>query len=140
MLPLLDRYILREIFRPFLIGLIAFTAMLAGTSILFNLVGDVVRNGIPWVLGLEMFLLRIPAIVVPAFPMATVLAVLLALGRLAGDSEITALLAGGISIVRISRPVLIFGAVVSILTFVFNEWVVPKTTYYDHQIYFRCKN
>ena len=68
--------------------------------------------------------------------MATVLAVLLALGRLAGDSEITALLAGGISIVRISRPVLIFGAVVSILTFVFNEWVVPKTTYYDHQIYF----
>ena len=135
-MPLFDRYLLKEIIRPFILGVLGFTAMLSGTSILFALVGDIIRNGIPWSTGLIMFCLRVPSIVVFSFPMATILAVLLALGRLSGDNEITALRAGGIGIDRIALPILAFGLAVSFATIVFNEWVVPQATFHEHEIYF----
>jgi lipopolysaccharide export system permease protein len=67
------------------------------------------------------------------FPVATLFAVLLTLGRLGRDSEIIAMRTGGISMVRIVAPVLAFSIVISILTFWLNEKIVPQANHISQE-------
>jgi lipopolysaccharide export LptBFGC system permease protein LptF len=59
-------------------------------------------------------------------PISMLLATLLVTGGFARHSEITAMLASGVSIYRILVPLLIIGSVVSLLMFGLNEFLVPK--------------
>jgi len=122
----IDRYIIRELFDPFFFGLGAFTAILSASMILFDLVRAVVVRGMPMWTAAQVFVYRLPGIAVYIFPMATLLAALLAFGRLSSSSEIVAMKAGGISLYRIMAPVLAFGMVVSFVTLLFYEVVVPQ--------------
>ncbi len=139
-LSLFDRYLFKALLHPFWMGILGFTTMLSGTAILFNLVGDITRHGIPYSTGCLLFIMRLPGVMTYSFPMATVLAVLLALGRLAGDNEMVALRAGGVGLLRVAAPVLVFGLVVSLCTLVFNEWVVPKATYKERELFLTITN
>jgi lipopolysaccharide export system permease protein len=58
-------------------------------------------------------------------PMAMLLGTLLAMQRLSGDSEITAMKAGGVGIMRIVLPLAFVGLVVSLVSLVLQEVVVP---------------
>src|SRR4051812_7812633 len=60
-----------------------------------------------------------------ALPMGVLTGVLLTLGRLSADSEITAMRAAGISVTRIARPVFILGAVCTALAFYVNFESMP---------------
>lgn len=79
-------------------------------------------------LVLELTVLYMPAMIVKTFSMAMLLASLLAFGRLSSDSEVVALRAGGASLYRIMAPVAVYAFLVSVLTFAFNEGVVPPAT------------
>lgn len=127
MIKILDRYIIKELFDPFLFGLGAFTAILSASMILFDLVRAVVVRGMPLFAAAQVFIYRLPGTAVYIFPMATLLAALLAFGKLSGQSEIVAFKAGGISLYRIIVPVLIFGLGVSLVTLLFYEVVVPRS-------------
>jgi lipopolysaccharide export system permease protein len=59
--------------------------------------------------------------------MAMLLAALLGFGRLSGDSEVIALFASGVSLYRVAVPVVFLSIAVTVLGFVLNENVVPKT-------------
>ena len=122
----IDRYIVKELFDPFIFGLGAFTAILSASMILFDLVRAVVVRGMPLWAAAQVFVYRLPGIAVYIFPMATLLAALLAFGRLSSSSEIVAMKAGGISLYRIMAPVIGFGFVVSVVTLLFYEVVVPQ--------------
>ena len=82
MIKIVDRYIFRELIEPFLFGLGAFTAILSASMVLFELVRAVVLRGMPLLVALQVFVYRLPNIVVYIFPMATLLAALLAFSRL----------------------------------------------------------
>jgi len=127
MIKTIDRYIIKEIFDPFLFGLAAFTAILSASMILFDLVRAVVVRGMPILSAAQIFILRLPGTAVYIFPMATLLAALLSFGRLSSSSEIVAFKAGGISLYRIMAPVLVFGLAVSFVSLLFYEVVVPKS-------------
>jgi len=113
-----------ELGGPFAFGLSAFTLIFAATQILAisRLVSD--QHAPLWA-AIEYFLWQLPSIVVLVIPMAMLLGTLLALGRLSGESEITALKAGGIGLVRIVTPLLAVGFIVSLLALFLQEGVVP---------------
>lgn len=121
---ILDRYMVSELGGPFAFGLSAFTLIFAATQILAisRLVSD--QHAPLWA-AIEYFLWQLPAIVVLVIPMAMLLGTLLALGRLSGESEITAMKAGGISLFRVVAPLLATGFLVSILALFLQEGVVP---------------
>lgn len=127
MIKTLDRYIVKELFDPFLFGLGAFTAILSASMILFDLVRAVVVRGMPLFIAAQIFVYRLPATAVYIFPMATLLAALLSFARLSSQSEIVAFKAGGVSLYRIMAPVLVFGLAISLVTLLFYEVVVPKS-------------
>ncbi|MBN3032888.1 MAG: LptF/LptG family permease [Candidatus Saganbacteria bacterium] len=120
-----DRYIFRELLEPFLFGLGSFTAILSSSMGLLELVRAVVLKGMPVLTAVQIFLFRLPGIVVYIFPMATLLAALMAFSRLSHDSEVIAFKAHGISLYRLIVPVLALGLLVSFLNLTFSEIVVP---------------
>lgn len=93
-----------------------------------------VADQVPGTYILQLTALLLPGIMVKTFTMAVLLAALLAFGRLSSDSEIVALRAGGASIVRIVRSVVLFSVLIAIVTFWFDETVVPNAAVRSKQI------
>jgi lipopolysaccharide export system permease protein len=73
----------------------------------------------------ELLLLRMVPLAILTFPMATLLATLLSFGRLSGDMEVVAIMAGGVSFVRIAIPAFAMGVLVSAFGLYANEYLVP---------------
>ncbi|WP_041245059.1 LptF/LptG family permease [Gloeobacter kilaueensis] len=122
---IMDRYLVSELLLPFLFGVAAFASIGMAIGSLFELVRLITESGLPILTALQVFALRLPQIITYTFPMSMLLATLIAFGRLSGDEEITVLQASGVSIYRIVAPTLVLSVVVSVITFVFNEVVVP---------------
>ena len=96
---ILDRYLLAELGQTFGFGLSAFALILAATQILA--IGRMVSDQhAPLWAAIEVFLWDLPYIVSLTIPMALLLGTLLAIQRLSGESEITAMKAGGITFLR----------------------------------------
>lgn len=121
---ILDGYVAKEMVMPMLFGICAFTSLFVGTDLL-RLVTMAMDLGAPLATVGKLFVLRLPQIIVWTFPMAVLLAVLLALSRLSANSEIVAMKTGGLSFYRIAAPALVIGLVMTGLTLVINEAVVP---------------
>ena len=126
-MTILDRYLFKELFFPFIIGILAFTTILSGSTILFQLVGDAVKYSIPYTDLILLILLKLPTVIALSIPMATLFATITAFGRLGNDLEILALRANGISISRLLVPVIVIGLAISFLNLWFSEAVVPRS-------------
>lgn len=124
----LDRYVIRELIRPTLFGLCIFGSLWL-VNILIKTVEYYVTKGVSGTAVTLIFLYSIPKVVVIASPMACLLGALLAMGRLNNDSEIIAAKGCGISYFRLMMPVFFMGVVMSLLSFFFNDRVVPFTNH-----------
>ena len=89
--------------------------------------GSLVGKGLSWGVITEVFVLSLPFILAMTIPMAVLLAVLYAMSHLAADNEVTALRANGVSVPQILRPLLAWGVLMSALTFLFVDQVLPET-------------
>mgnify|MGYP001165940335 CR=1 FL=1 len=121
-----DRYIFKELLEPFLFGLGSFTIILSAPNIIFNLVTTMIQQGMPLLVAIQIFVYRLPSVVIYIFPMATLLAALMAFSRLSHDSEIIAFRASGISLFRLMVPVVALGVLSSLVNLGFSEIVVPE--------------
>jgi len=70
-----------------------------------------------------------PFILAMTLPMAVLVAVLQTFSRLGADSEITALKASGVSLVRFVRPVLLAASLLALFEFVFVDQVLPRANH-----------
>ena len=128
-IPVLDRYLIRELILPFLFGVGAFTSIGLSVGTVFELVREVAESGLSIEIAVRVFLLRMPEFIVLAFPMSTLLATLMTYSRLSSDSEIIALRSVGISVYRLVIPALIVSLFITGMTFAFNELFVPTASY-----------
>jgi len=127
-LKLLTRYILREQFGPLVFALSSLTALLLLQQVAKQF-GNLVGKGLGWDVIGEFFLLSIPFIIAMTMPMGVLVAVLYAFSRLTAENEITALRASGISVMRLVRPAILFGATLGLLMLVFNDQVLPRSNH-----------
>lgn len=128
-LSTLDRYITVElsIFFVFSVGLLSSVSVAVGT--ISDLVYQISEYEIPIPLALLIFCYRVPEYVAYALPISLLLTTLVIYGRLNGDRELIAMRSVGISIYRIVIPALVLSSLVTYLTFVLNELVVPTANY-----------
>lgn len=118
----LDRYILREAWPVFLFGL----ALYVGFGLISNLLPRAQWMGTAELSSILKWLaLQVPYASVQAMPIAGLLAVMLAFGRLARENELLVMQAGGISVLRTARPFLLGGLLLSGFSLALSEWVVP---------------
>lgn len=99
------KYLLGELAGPFLVGVGSFTLVVLLQR--FSRLSDlVIAKGVPPRLVGRLLLSLIPPFFEITLPASLLMAVLLGIGRLAADSETTALLTAGVGMRRVASPVL----------------------------------
>ena len=121
---IIDRYVLRELLSPFAMGVGVFTFFLVIDRI-YHLTELVITKGVPFSLVLALLGFTLPAFLALTLPMALLVAVLIVGGRLASDMEVTALKAAGVSPLRLLRPFLVAGVVVTLMSATLTLWLAP---------------
>jgi LPS export ABC transporter permease LptF/LPS export ABC transporter permease LptG len=122
---LIDRYVLREIVPPFLVGLllVAFVLLMNEVLLLAELF---IAKGVPALEALRILGLLVPSVLAFALPMAVLMGVLGGLARLSADSEIVALRSLGVGQVRLARPIALFGLAGFLVTLPLALYVAPR--------------
>jgi lipopolysaccharide export system permease protein len=117
-------YIFREIPPPFLVGMATFTFVLLMGKFL-KLAEMVVEKGVPLADVIWMVVYLLPSFWLYTIPMALLLAILLAFGRLSGDSEVTAMKSCGISLYGLLPPPLVFSVLACAACLCVTVYAVP---------------
>lgn len=124
MMKIVDKYLALEFIKPFFIVLFALTVVMISTF-LFQLTDFIIIKKIPVLTVVKLLFYKLPSFVVETLAMAVLFSTLLALSRLVKDSEYTALRMGGITFSRLLIPLLILGLLISGVTYILNERLVP---------------
>ena len=117
-------YIFKEIPPPFLVGMATFTFVLLMGRFL-KLAEMVVEKGVPLSQVVWMIVYLLPSFWLFTIPMALLLAILLAFGRLSGDSEVTAMKSCGISLYGLLPPPLLFSLFACLACLWVTVYAVP---------------
>ena len=122
----LDWYILKKFLRVFFFSIFLF-AVIAVVIDISEKTDDFVRSGLS---GPEIFthyyIGFIPHIIALLFPLFVFIAVIFFTSKMAGQTEIVAILASGTTYNRWLRPYWIGGVLLGLLLWVSNQWIVPK--------------
>ena len=121
---LLDRYILREILGYSGLGLGVFLFILLTPEVL-RLSELLARENVALPQMGKLLLSALPAKLTWAIPLGVLAGLLMALSRVAADSEVVALQSAGVSPRRLLRPVLLFAGAGALLTFAATSWWGP---------------
>ena len=124
-MSILTRYILKEMVGPTILGFSFYTAIILMQR-LFDMAGMIIRQSLPASAVGKLLLYSLPHIVVLTVPMSLLFGILIAVGRLSADSEITAMRALGISTRKIYRPVFFFSLLVFSLSLYLINYVMPR--------------
>ena len=120
----LDRYLGKTVIRGALVALLVLVAIDSFFAFL-NEVQDIGRGSYGLADILLYVLLGTPQRIHTLFPMAALLGSLMALGGLAAHSELIAVRAAGVPVVRIVAAVLKAGLVLLLLAAAIGEWLAP---------------
>lgn len=124
----LQVYTLKEFFPPFLLSAGIFTFVMLLDKLL-DLLDMIVSKGVPVRTVVEVFLLLLPSMVAVVIPMGVLAGVLMAVGRMESDLEITAMKASGISIMTLIRPLMLAAVILTMIMVLFNNYVLPDANH-----------
>lgn len=131
----IQRYLFREIVAPMFMALVIFTfVLMMGRS--QQLMEMVVDKGIPLEQILKLLANLLPAFLVLTIPVALLIGVLLAFGRLSAESELVALKACGVNLSLLMRPVLILAILSCLVTASLTLYIEPAAnTAFRRQVF-----
>ncbi|KXV64528.1 LPS export ABC transporter permease LptF [Gluconobacter oxydans] len=138
-LPLLDRYILRQL-------LIALLALTGGATALIwltqslHFVSMVVQHGLSLRVFIQLTSLMLPSFIAVILPITTFLVVLFTYQRMVGDRELTVMRAAGRSPLELARPGLLCAFFSVILCYVLTLWLAPVSYHAFHRYEFQIRN
>lgn len=130
---ILRNYILKEFFHSFLLSIIVFTFVFLVGNII-SLANYIINKGVDIFSVLKLFFFLIPWLLSFTLPIAILTAVILTFGRFSSDGELTAMKASGVSLARVSSPVIILGIIFSFLAFFLNDQVSPNASFASRRV------
>src|SRR6056297_4349655 len=124
-LKTLKRYIWRDSFPPFLLGLFGFIIFIS-VNLLYFLSLNIIDYGIPpWRL-FQLLYFFLPELSAEAIPVGVLLSIFWILSQMSTKNELMALQVHGISFKSLVMPFLIFGLFISFFTFLLNDYLIPE--------------
>ena len=126
-MSILDRYILKKFFVPFLYCFGGFI----GIWFIFDLADnlqDFIQGSATFEMLASYYASQVPEIIIIALPLGTLLALLYSLSAMSRSNEIISMLGSGRSVVRILVPLMVVGVVLTGVTAFFNYEGAPHAT------------
>lgn len=130
----LDRYILREFLRTYLIIFFSFAVVFIVIDVVDNM-PRLIRAGATMNQGLLYYLLRLPYLIVLTSPVTVLLTGLFMMNSLAKHNESVAIRAAGVSIKRAMLPLFAVGLCISMGVALFGEYLLPYAESERNELY-----
>ncbi|MFH1457991.1 MAG: LptF/LptG family permease [Candidatus Omnitrophota bacterium] len=130
---LLDRYILRPVVITFFSCIFVFLFLYVIIDLLSNL-EDILKQHVQLSLLIHYYLSYLPIMLVQVAPFACLLSTLYTFGKLNQDNEIIAMRASGLSVLQITKNVILFGLLVSLCIFWISDSIVPQALTLNQKI------
>lgn len=134
----LDIFILKEFLKVTLLtvggALILFTIFT-----LFEIIDEVFANNVPWIKVVEYFLFVWPMVLVLVLPLCILVSLLICFGLLEKTNQVMALKACGVSLYRLSAPIVVMVLLMAISVFLLQEFILPFTNQKQDNLYNEIK-
>jgi lipopolysaccharide export system permease protein len=130
----IQRYFAREILLAFAVSFLVFFFLFFLNQILL-LAEEVLKRKAPPAQVALLIIASLPSILALTAPFASLLGILLAVGRLAGDREVLAAQAAGIPHRHLFVPVLLLGAVFTLGSYLANDVLLPQGAVTFNRVY-----
>jgi len=137
-MKLIDKYILRSLFVPTAYCLLTF-CMLFVLFDLFDHLSDFIDAQTPFLQIVRYYFYILPAMLVFIVPISLLLGLLYGLWQLSKNNELTAMRASGVSLMRLTIPIMLAGLFFSLLITGLQETVAPWSSYWANQFIQRQK-
>ncbi|MDA3792247.1 MAG: LptF/LptG family permease [Elusimicrobia bacterium] len=138
-MKIVKKYILKNFIKPFAGGLIAFLFIMV-IAHFFDFLHTFLKYKPPLGILIKYFSLRLPQWLTTITPVAMLIGVLLSLGTMDKNNEITAIKSSGIKLIRVFFPLFVLSLFVSLSTGIINETIVPRTEPAADKLFERIKN
>ena len=125
-MKIIDRYILREISFPFFTSLFSITFVLLIGKIL-QLMDLMVNKGVSILAIIKLIFFLMPNFLLFTIPISLLISILVGLGRLASDNEITVMKAAGISLYRLFYPIALASCAAFLTALSLSLFFVPHS-------------
>jgi len=122
-MKLLDRYMLKQYLRTFLFIMLTFICIFLLVD-LVQKIAQFLDNKLSFAGVIHYYWLMIPWMLHWCFPVSALLSIVFFFGQTNKFNELTALKVGGMSLYRLALPFLIFGVLLSMFSFFFEDRVV----------------
>ncbi|MBN3040487.1 MAG: LptF/LptG family permease [Candidatus Omnitrophica bacterium] len=127
-MKIIRSYILKDFLSISLFSfLIIGMAILMGTMI--PITDMIVRKGVGFFDAMKIFSYQAPVQLKYIIPISFLFGVLLVMGRLVSDNELTAIRVAGIPLIKILNIFLVVGIIFTLLLFIINDRLVPELHY-----------
>jgi lipopolysaccharide export system permease protein len=130
------RYIVTETMFSFLVSFLFFFFIFFVNQLLL-MAQEILAKRVPFRQVFLLILYALPSIIALAAPFASLVGTLMTVGRLSSDNEILVILSSGLSYRNIFLPALLVGIIISLLSFVANDILLPAGTVQFNRLYRR---
>lgn len=131
---LIDRYNLKNFWAILLGALVVFITLFVAIDVMSKI--STYKN-INQVSLISYYVYGMPEILVKMLPVASLTALMVTLSTLSKNNELVALFASGVSLIRLSAPMLISVVLLSAVGFMITDQAVPTLTKQKNYIYYR---
>lgn len=128
------RYVAREFALSFFVAFLFFFFIFFVNQLLL-LAEEILSKNVAFIDVVRLIVFSLPSIVALAVPFGSLVGALMAIGRLSSDNEIIAFQASGIPLSRLFTPVAVLGVLLSLGSFVMNDYLLPLGTIKFGQLY-----
>jgi lipopolysaccharide export system permease protein len=130
------KYILIETFFAFFIAFLFFFFIFFVNQLLL-MARDILSKHVPFGQVALLVLFSLPGVIAMSAPFASLVGTLMTVGRLSSDNEILVMLSSGLSYRTVFTPAIMVGVVISLLSFVANDILLPAGTLQFARLYRR---
>ncbi|MCD4650472.1 MAG: LptF/LptG family permease [Candidatus Cloacimonetes bacterium] len=138
-MKILERYILRENMKPFLVSLVTITFILLLDHLL-DLLNLIIDKRLGFVMIVSIFSLSLPFIMALSIPMSVLTAAIMSFGRLSTDNELIAFKSCGINVFRLLKPTVLAAIFLALFMMFFNNSILPDANHKLKNLMFKANS
>jgi LPS export ABC transporter permease LptG len=122
----LDRYLIKTFITMFVLVFVIVYAVFSLVSFI-DINNDIQKNNVDQAIIIDYFQYVAPETIRWVIPISTLMGTMICFALLSKNSEVIAFKSSGVSIYRLSIPVVIMALLISVFAFINNDFLVPAT-------------
>jgi lipopolysaccharide export system permease protein len=123
-MTIITRYLLREVIKVFCLAFVAFFSIFQLIDF-FDKIDNFMERSVSWGIIAAYFIYQIPFVTQHMLPVAILLSGVITLSQMSRNRELVALKSSGLSLIKLSYPLILLSCCFGLFLFIMNETILP---------------